>query len=175
MATIEEEKNRLTNALSEQYAQNSITIEEYERLLEYITKIETRKEASAAEKIIREQSVQNDEALLSQAGEKQLSLFSWRSSNVKPVGGNGGTYTSIFGANRIIVDNLPKGKTILKVNSIFGLTEIIVSKNIKIVNKTVPLCSGIFAPGEINQEHEDLPELYIFGKAVFGNITIIRR
>jgi hypothetical protein len=66
------------------------------------------------------------------------------------------------------------GRTVINVNSIFGLTEIIISENIKIVNKTEPIFSGIFAPSEINKENEQLPELYIIGKAIFGNITIKR-
>ncbi|MDR0562152.1 MAG: hypothetical protein LBG73_05635 [Spirochaetaceae bacterium] len=171
---IEEEKNKLTHILSEQYAQNSLSVDEYERILEYITKIETIKEVAVIERIIREYAVLTDEAITPQTPEKHLSIFSWRSSNLKPARGGGGTYISIFGTNRIIVDNLPKGKTTLNVKSIFGLIEIIVSKHIKIVNETVPICSGIFAPDEVNMEHEDLPELHILGKAIFGNITIKR-
>jgi hypothetical protein len=36
----------------------------------------------------------------------------------------------------------------------------------------VPIFSGIFSPYEINKEDEELPELYIVGKVIFGNITI---
>jgi hypothetical protein len=100
-------------------------------------------------------------------------MFSWRSSNVKPVNGNGGTFMSLFGANRIIVDSLPKGRTVINVNSIFGLIEIIVAKNIRIVNKTTPVFSGIFQSKMKEENFDDeSPELYITGKAVFGNITI---
>jgi hypothetical protein len=180
MFNIDEEKDRLTKNLSEQYSQNTINMEEYERILEYINKIETRKEINIIEKIIQENSIknneltiiQNSEIMIPKTNEKHLSVFSWRSTNVKSINGNGGKFISLFGANRIIVDNLPKGRTVLNVNSVFGLTEIIVSKNIKIINKTVPIFSGIFAPDEINKEDEELPELYIIGKAVFGNITI---
>jgi hypothetical protein len=181
MFNIDQEKDKLAKELSEQYSQNIINIEEYERILEYINKIETKKEISIIEKIIQENNVvnkneltvtQNNEILIPETKENHLSMFSWRSSNIKPLNGNGGKYISLFGANRIIVDNLPKGKTILNVNSIFGLTEIIVSGNIKIINKAVPIFSGIFTPNEINKESEELPELYIIGKAFFGNITV---
>jgi hypothetical protein len=178
MFNLDEEKENVTKKLSEQYSHNTISMEEYERLLEYINKIETKKELSIIEKIIQENNelttTQNNEIIIPESNEKHLSIFSWRTSNVKPVNGNGGTYTSLFGTNRIIVDNLPKGRTVINVNSIFGLTEIIVSKNIKIVNKTVPIFSGIFAPNEINKEDDGLPELYILGKALFGNISIRR-
>jgi hypothetical protein len=180
MFNLDEEKERLTRRLSEQYAQNTITMEEYERILEYINKLETKKEIGVIEKIIQENDAEKNEPAVAQnagitipeANEKHLSMFSWRTSNVKPLNGDGGEYTSVFGANQIIVDNLPRGRTVLRVNSIFGLTEIIVSRNIKILNKTTPVFAGIFAPHEANREGEDLPELYITGKAIFGNITI---
>ena len=35
-----------------------------------------------------------------------------------------------------------------------------------------PVFSGIFSPYKTNNQDEGLPELYIIGKAVFGNITI---
>ena len=180
MFNIDEEKDGLAQKLSAQYSQNIISMEEYERILEYINKIETKKEINIIEKIIRENGVENNELTAMQNSEitipkpsgKHVSMFSWRSTNVKSINGSGGKFISLFGANRIIVDNLPKGRTVLNVNSVFGLTEIIVSKNIKIISKAVPVFSGIFAPDEINREDEALPELYITGKAVFGNITI---
>jgi hypothetical protein len=177
---IDEEKERLVKILSEQYSQDIIGMEEYERILEYINKIETKKEIIIIEKIVQEnntannelKTVRDDNIIIPKTTESHLSVFSWRTTNVKSIKGNGGKYISLFGANRIIVDNLPKGRTIIKVNSIFGLTEILVSKNIKITNKTVPIFSGIFASYETSRENEELPELYIIGKAVFGNITI---
>jgi hypothetical protein len=177
MLNFDEEKEKLSRELSEQYAQNIIGMEEYERILEYINKIETNKEISIIRKIIQESSIKNNELMIHKTtgNEKHLSMFSWRTSNVKSINKNGGKYISLFGANRIIVGSLPKGRTIIHVNSIFGLTEIVVSKNIKIINKAVPIFSGIFTNNEINLDDEELPELYIVGKAIFGNITIIRQ
>jgi hypothetical protein len=180
MFNINEEKDNLTKKLSEQYSQNIITMEEYERMLEYINKIETKNEVNIIERIIQESNNENnglmtakdDEIILPKTREKHLSVFSWETTNLKPINGNGGKFTSLFGATRIIVDNLPRGRTILNVNSIFGLTEIVISQEIKIINKTLPIFSGIFTPTEINKEGNELPELYIIGKAVFGNITI---
>jgi hypothetical protein len=177
MPAIDEEKDKLTDKLSEQYSQNVINMDEYERMVDYINKIETSKEISIAAKIIQENTGKDSNELMppSDYTGNHLALFSWRSSNVKPVNNNGGRYVSLFGTNRIIVDNLPKGKTFINVNSIFGLTEIIVSRNIRIINKTTPIFSGIFMPDEINAENEGLPELYITGNAIFGNITIKRK
>jgi hypothetical protein len=181
MFNLDEEKDNLTKKLSEQYSRNIISMEEYERLLEYISKVETKKEIYIVEKIIQESGIDNNELTVKQnyeitipkTNDNHLSMFSWRTSNIKPMNGNGGKYVSVFGANRIIVDDLPKGKTIMNVTSIFGLTEIIVpSKNIKIISKVSPIFSGVFTPNKINKTDEDLPELYIVGKAVFGNVTI---
>jgi len=99
-------------------------------------------------------------------------MFSWRTSNVKPINGNGGKYISLFGANRIIADNLPEGRTVIDVKSIFGLTEIVVSNNVKVITEIVPIFSGVFSPNKINNKEKESPELYIIGKAIFGNVTI---
>jgi hypothetical protein len=178
MVSLFEEKEKLINKLSEQYSKNIINIEEYERIIEYVNKIETNSEVSIIEKIIDENNSRNSGGLIIPHGnnyEKHLAVFSWKSSSVKPYNGNGGKYLSLFGTNRIIIDNLPKGKTVIDVNSIFGLTEIVISKGVKIINKVAPIFSGIFMPDETIEGDGELPELYITGKAVFGNITIIRK
>jgi hypothetical protein len=180
MYNFDEEKEKLITMLSEKYSQNVISMEEYERILEYINKIETRKEISIIEKIIYENvvngnelpAIQKNEVTIHGTKEKHLSMLSWRTTNIKPINGNGGKFTSCFGANRIILENMPKGRTVLNVNSIFGLTEIIITQDAKITNKAVPIFSGIFTPNETNGSDKDLPELYIIGKAIFGNITV---
>lgn len=153
-------------------------MEEYERLLEYINKIETGKEISIIERVIQEagtrsdELAQNNEITIPKTREKHLSMFAWRTANIKPVNGNAGRFTSVFGANRIIIDSLPAGRTVLNVNAIFGLVEIVIPKNVKITNKAATVFAGIFTPNEINKKDKALPELYITGKAVFGNITV---
>jgi hypothetical protein len=172
MINIDEEKDKLTQKLSEQYSKNILNMEEYERILDYINKIETAKEISIVERIVQENTVNTNEITIAKTNEKHFSVFSWRSSNLESLNGNGGNYLSLFGANQIIVDKLPKGRTVINVNSVFGLTEIIVPGNIKITIKAAPIFSGIFSPYEIIKEDEELPELYLTGKAIFGNITI---
>jgi hypothetical protein len=179
---MDEEKERLTVKLSEQYSRNDINMEEYERILDYINKIETNKEINIIDKIIHENevknndlaTVQNNKVFMQKNDDEHLSMFSWRTSNLKSVNGNGGKYVSLFGTNRICVDNLPKGKTVLDVNAIFGLAEILVSENIRIINKAVPVFGGVFMPDDINYEGEEAPELHIAGTAIFGNITVKR-
>jgi len=171
-----EEKERLIGKLSEQYSKNILNIEEYERIIEYVNKIETTAEASIIEKIIDENNLKNSGELTvpRDNDEKHLAVFSWRSTNLKSYNGSGGKYLSLFGTNRIIIDDLPKGKTVINVDSIFGFTEIVISKDVKIINKTTPVFSGVFMPDEANEGEGEMPELHITGKVVFGNITIIR-
>ena len=169
MPAIDDEKDQITKALSEQYAQNSISLEEYERLIESVQKISTARELRNIQTIAAEEGKQ-----------KHLSLFSWRSSTVKPIHGNAGTYASVLGATRITINehDLAKGKTVLTVHSILGLTEIHVPKSIKIINKTTPFLAGVFTPNDTGEnsigDAAEPPELYILGRAILGNITIIR-
>jgi len=178
LINLDEEKGKLFDKLSEQYSRNIINIEEYERIVEYVNKIETNSEVNIIEKIIVENNLRNSDGLINANNknyEKHFAIFSWKSTNLKSNNGNGGKYLSVFGANQIIIDNLPKGKTEINVNSIFGLTEIVLPKNIKIINNIMPIFSGIFMLDVINEDEGEISELYITGKAVFGNITIIRK
>ncbi|GHV80888.1 hypothetical protein AGMMS49944_26790 [Spirochaetia bacterium] len=177
--TIDDEKEQITRALSEQYAQNSIDLEEYERLIEYVQKISTSRELKNVKKIVAENTHGDTGTLIlpEAGGEKHLSVFSWRSSTVKPVQGNAGTYASVLGANSIRINehDLPKGKTVLTVHSILGLTEIHIPKNVRVINKTTPFLAGVFSPNEpAASDDTEAPELYILGRAILGNITIIR-
>ncbi|MDR2632389.1 MAG: hypothetical protein LBC51_02030 [Treponema sp.] len=177
MVPIDAEKDTLIQKLSEQYAQNRIDLGEYERMIAYFTNIETKHELDTAAKILQEMVHRDTQPLdlgTSPKGETHVTVLSWSSSSVKPVNGSIGKYVSVFGANRILIDHLPPGKTVLQVSSVCGLTEILVAQNIKIINKTIPLCSGIFISGEGKIACDDAPELYITGKVLFGNISIIR-
>ena len=94
MLNFDEEKEKLTQKLSEQYALDIINIAEYERLLEYINKIETKKEINFIEKITQENSNEYNELTIAQNNEiikksrAQISVrcekkFGWSSCKVK--------------------------------------------------------------------------------------------
>ncbi|MDR2606879.1 MAG: hypothetical protein LBC57_00685 [Treponema sp.] len=180
---VNEEKDRLAEKLAEQFSQNIIAMEEYERILEYINKIETAKEVNIIEKIMRENDIEgkqpavdkNDAIITPEENEKHLTVFSETSSYIKSLNGNGGEYNCLFGENKIIVENLPKGRTLLNVKAIFGETEIIIAENIKITNRIIPVFSEIVEPEpKTNGDDMELPELYITGKAIFGEVKIKR-
>ncbi|MDR2477803.1 MAG: hypothetical protein LBD48_00665 [Treponema sp.] len=182
MSNVDEQKENLARQLSEQYSQNIITIEEYERILEYINKIETRHETRIIGKIIQENNDAVREPAITKPAaavapdniETHLSVFSERASNISPVNGNGGKHVSVFGTSQITADNLPEGRTTIQVEVIFGSITIIVSKNAKIINEAIPIFSSIAMPNETNSEYAGLPELRITGRAVFGEIAIRR-
>jgi hypothetical protein len=69
---IDEEKEKLTRELAEQYSQNMITVEEYEHILEYINKIETKKALSRIGKIVEKHGTNNDEIKTHKTNEKRL-------------------------------------------------------------------------------------------------------
>ena len=172
MTDVFKEKEKLTRDLSEQYSRSIISLDDYEKMIDRVNKVDSVNELIVVQKMTRA----NDELMLPEdKGEKHTSVFSWRSTNVKSVNGNAGKFISVFGANQIMIDDLPKGKTVLHVKSVFGLTEILVSKKIKVINKTIPVMAGIFAPNDTDDTGDsDRPELHITGTAVFGNITIVK-
>ncbi|MDR0685519.1 MAG: hypothetical protein LBF83_10390 [Spirochaetaceae bacterium] len=69
---IDEEKEKLTKELAEQYSQNIITMEEYEHMLNYINKIETKKALHRIGKIMEKSGNKNDEIKTSKPNEKHL-------------------------------------------------------------------------------------------------------
>jgi hypothetical protein len=178
---LEEEKTALTEKLSEQYSHNVIDMGEYERLLEYVNKIETVKELNLLKKIIDDNSevvMENSpeekiEIPQHSGGWKSLALFSNRTSEITPRKGYGGSFESIFGMNRVIADNLPAGRTLINVSSIFGHTEIVVPKNVRVVSDIESIFGNVHIPNKINRQTGCSSELYITGSIIFGNVSVI--
>jgi hypothetical protein len=171
MIDVFEEKEKLTHELSEQYSRSIISLEEYEKMIDSVNKVESVRELRAVQKMALNNS---DLSLPGDNSQKHVTVFSWRSATPEPVNGNAGRYVCVFGTNQIKVNDLPKGRTFLHVDSIFGLTEIFVSKKIKLINNVIPVMSGIFTSNAAENTDGNSPELHLTGKAVFGNITIIR-
>jgi len=179
MADIEFEKNRLTEKLSDQYSRNVITLDEYERLLDYINKIETTKEISIANNMLQvyrpaeppepepDSSVFD---LFKRHTNKYDTIFSTRTLNVNLNNERDNKFSVIFGTNRIIVDNLPPGKTTLNIECVFGAMEIFIRQNARIINNITPVFSSVDSPHDRYDEY--LPELRIKGDVVFGSVTI---
>lgn len=178
MADINTEKEKLTDTLSDQYSKNIISLEEYEKMLGLVNNIETARDLTVTQKAVSAYSdlMTPSNNYVESKSQEHKTVFSWRSTTIKSMNGNAGKFTCVFGTNQIIINDLPKGKTVLNVEAVFGLIEIMVPKKVKVIIDVVPVFSGIFIPPETDQstEYEDRPELHITGKAVFGNITIMR-
>jgi hypothetical protein len=181
MADIEYEKNRLTEKLSDNYSRNVITLDEYERLLDYINKIETTKEISIANNMLQvykpaethePETSSGIFGLFKRQTERYETIFSTRTINAELGNGRGGNFSVVFGTNKIIVDNLPSGKTVINIECVFGSIEILIRQNARIVNKITPIFSSVDSPHDSYDEY--LPELHLKGDVVFGNVTIKR-
>ena len=200
MVDVFKEKEALTNELSDQYAKSLISLDEFESMIDQVNKVESLKQLNAVKKAVCENTglmlsedykkeaknpslVTNSLATSSLAPGKVKkrsyeTVFSRSSVVAEAINGHAGNFSCVFGTNQIKVNNLPMGKTVLKVETVFGLTEIFVSKKIKIVNKVTPIFAGVFMPADEEKDDnyvpEGWPELHIKGEAVFGNITIKR-
>jgi hypothetical protein len=171
MIDVFEEKEKLIRELSDQYSRSIISLEEYEGMIDSVNKIDSVRKLRAVQKM----ALNNGGLSLPEDNSQEhVTVFSWRSATPDPVNGNAGRYTCVFGTNQIKVKDLPKGKTFLHVDTIFGLTELFVSKKVKVINNVIPIMSGIFASNTAENTDGNSPELHITGKAVFGNVTIIR-
>jgi hypothetical protein len=71
--SLDEEKEKLTGELVEQYSRNIITMEEYEHMLNYINKIETKKALNRIGKIVEKGGNKNDKIKTYRINEKHLS------------------------------------------------------------------------------------------------------
>ncbi|MDR2730544.1 MAG: hypothetical protein LBB81_06570 [Treponema sp.] len=172
MIDVTKEKEKLINALSDQYSKSIISLSDYESMADKVNKIDSFKELRIVQKYVEENC---GITLYDDNEHKYVSIFSWRNITAKSINGNAGKFKSVFGGTQIKIDDLPPGITTLNVDVVFGLIEIFVPKNIKLVNKVTPVFSGIFVSniGDHN-ESDDRPVLHITGKSVFGNVTVIR-
>jgi len=175
MINVTEEKEKLTQALTEQYSKSVINLDDYESMIERVTKADSIQELRIIQKQLGENCEltpydDNDNA------HEQKTVFSWRNVTAKSVNGSAGNFISIFGTTQIRINDLPAGKTTLKIKSVFGLIEIYVPKNVKIENNIKSAFSGIYAPDIDEYDEADCKSvLNITGESVFGNVTIIRK
>ena len=196
---IEERKGKVIEALSAGFAKNKLPLEEYERLVEYINKIESERELIVVEKIAAEygESETRNNASAFRTGTTEyynrydredeveyesysrpglpasLSILSSRTLT-GPVK-TGAQYVSILGSNHIKIRkaDLNKWQTILHVVSILGDCVIFVEPGIKVHNRAIPILGGAWTDSKVSrQEQGGEPEIIISGAALLGNITV---
>jgi hypothetical protein len=194
MINMFEEKEKLTAELSEQYSKSIINLNDFEKMIDEVNKIDSAKELIVVKKMVYENP---DLSLIEDGKEKDRkavekenntfvmspkkfkkrkyeNIFSSRSITAEPVNGHAGKFSCVFGSNQIKINSLPRGETVLQLETAFGSTEIFVPKRIKIVNEVTAVFASVSVPDNEEIAYEDQPELRIKGDAVFANITVHR-
>ena len=186
---IEERKEKAIENLSTSYAKDRLPLEEYERLVEYINKIESERELIVVEKIVAEyggketpgRAFDDDEDTpdyhsdyyQNPIASNNLTLLSTRtfSGPVK----TGSQFVSILGSAQIKVrkSDLSKKRTVLDVVSLLGDCTVFVEGGIRVINRAIPILGNTETNHKVDLEVKDgEPELVISGAALLGNITI---
>jgi hypothetical protein len=193
---VEERKNKAVETLSASYAKNKLPLEEYERLVEYINKIESERELIIVEKIVAEynssktpseNSAYTDDEPASYDDDDDMPDYNRSYNNLntnlaffsaRTVSGpvkNGAQFLSIFGSEQIKIRraDLRKGRTFLDVVSLFGDNTILVEDGIRVINKAIPIFGNSDVSRKVNNQAQNGDrELVINGAAMFGNISV---
>jgi len=181
---VEERKGKAIENLSVSFAKNRLPLEEYERLVEYINKIESERELLVVEKIVAEYDVKEKHPDNESRDERDyrpnqyfspgnLTLLSTRtvSGPLK----SGTQFVSVLGSMEIKIrkDDLQKQRTVLNVFSILGNNEIMVEPGIQVTNNTIPILGSSSVDRKVKREaRSDEPELVITGTAILGNASV---
>ena len=185
---VEERKEKAIENLSNSYAKNRLPLEEYERLVEYINKIESERELAVVEKIVAEYDGNNaakpavdadddedepDHYHHNPPSRNNMTLLSSRtiSGPLK----SGAQFVSILGSMEIKVrkEDLSKQRTELKMVSILGENVVYVEPGIRVINKVIPVMGGAWTDNKVSKQARDTePELVISGQALLGNVTV---
>jgi len=184
---VEERKEKAVENLSDSFAKNKLPLEEYERLVEYIQKIESERELIVVEKMVAEYGGselskenayedEDDEVDDYQRPEHQGSSLTILSSRTisGPVE-SGMQFVSILGSEHIKIRkaDLSRRKTVLNVVSILGESVISVESGIRVSNRAVPVLGGAWMDRKVERSADARePELIISGAALLGNITV---
>ena len=172
-AGIEARKERAIKALSAQFSQNALSVEEYERLVEYINRLKSDREMAVVEKVVEDTARYADTPPVSR---KRAGLTILSSRTV-----SGGAlkkrrmFLNVLGNTRIIIRgaDLSTRRTEVRVTAVLGVTTIIVPPEARVTVEAASFLGGIFLwPGVGEAAGPDSPELVITGGAYGGNITI---
>jgi len=185
---VEERKEKAIENLSDSFAKNKLPLEEYERLVEYIQKIESERELIVVEKMVAEyggselpkknvyededDEVDNYPGHVNQGS--SLTVLSSRTI-AGPVE-SGMQFVSILGSEHIKIRraDLSRRKTVLNVVSILGESVIAVESGIRVSNRAVPILGGAWTDQKVNKNARNGElELVISGAALLGNITVV--
>jgi hypothetical protein len=187
---VEERKGRAIESLSASFAENRLPLEEYERLAEYIHKIESERELLVVEKIVAEYGGDSGPGGSARAeggpwagddeghqpgayARTKLTILSARSfaGPLEP----GAQFVSILGSGTIRIrrEDLRCRRTLVQVISLLGDSLILVEPGIRVISQAIPILGNATTDHRVGKAAEgSAPELVIGGAALLGNITV---
>jgi hypothetical protein len=185
-ARIEERKNQAIEALSTQFSQNALPLEEYERLVEYINRVESERELAIVDKIVSETALYAGNPAPSPAplsaapaqaddGEPtlDLALFSNREVSGDMLLTSRRVFMALFGNTIFTIRDgeLPAGRTVLRVKAVFGNVVIKVPPSLAVSMEAVAYLGNAVSRSQ-GERLPGRPELVITGGAYLGNIEV---
>jgi len=184
---IEERKEKAIENLSTSFAKDRLPLEEYERLVEYIHKIESERELVVVEKIVAEyggkeapskpDSYEDEPNYYSGHFQSSSNISNLTILSSRTLSGplkSGASFVSILGSCHVKVrkSDLSRKQTFLDVVTILGDCVISVESGIRVSNRTIPILGGAWTDQNVDKEADREPELVISGAALLGNVTI---
>ncbi len=186
---LEQRKNKVIEELSNQFSQNELPMEEYERLVEYINKAETEREIAIIEKISRENSLyaggspdEDRDEKPDRSGRKTASgddkssvaLLSTRHLSGEYFTGRNHFLYNVLGSHVIEIDEdeLPGGRTEITVISLLGEVKVRVPPNVRVKINAIPILGEAKVSRGIESINENSPELVIHGTAILSSIKV---
>ena len=169
-----ERKDKLVEKLSSEYSLNHISLEEYERLIEYSHNIETEKEFRILEKIIEEnksaQTADNSRTVSSNIAKNYFTLLSSRQTSGPLTGGN---FITILGNHQIVVkeEDLINRETVFNVMVLLGEITISIPDNVEVINDTVPILANVTNDEGVGTGGAT-KRLIIKGNVILGEVKI---
>jgi len=175
---IEDKKTKIIERLSSDYAQNNISLEEYERLIEYCHKIETDKELTILENILEKTIEENNPIPKSSEQIKSYNnsassystILSTRkitglAANVKMV--------NILGETKIYIneEDLIKNETALNVLVVLGEIKIYVPEDVDVICNAIPILGEITIKENPKNTGRN-KKLIITGNVILGEIKV---
>jgi len=188
---IEARKEKAIESLSTSFAKSSLPLEEYERLVEYINKIESERELIVVEKMVaeyrrndaetpagkaaKETFDDDDEPDMPRRDSSGVNLTILSSRNFSGPLKTGAQFISILGSVCVKVRkaDLKKQQTVLNVISVLGDYVVMVESGIRVTNNAVPVLGSSRTNQKVAKEAQTgEPELIISGVALLGDINI---
>ena len=186
---IEERKGKAIENLSESFSKNRLPLEEYERLVEYINKIESERELVVVEKMVAEYAAEEKTAdvsgSLSDDDDDDISgdfqsgpsggMTILSSRTVSGPLKSGSQFFSFLGSTHIRVrkEDLAKKRNSINITTILGDMVIYVESGIRVNNKAIPILGSASTDHKIKKESKDCEfELNISGAVLLGEIKV---